>query len=47
MDFALTFIAVVFDILLSELFLHIFGVMLVAVAVAAFFSYVKILSGRW
>lgn len=47
MTFALTFIAVVFEILFSRLFRSIFGVLLFAVAVSAAFSYVKILSGRW
>lgn len=47
MAFALTFIHVVFDIILSDLFQHVWAVLLLAVAVAAFFSYVKILAGRW
>lgn len=47
MAFALTFIYVVFDIILSPLFQMVWGVLLLAVAIAAFFSYVKILSGRW
>lgn len=47
MTFALTFIAVVFEILFSELFRSIFGVLLLAVAVSASASYIKILSGRW
>lgn len=46
MAFALTFIAVVADILFSELFRSIYGVLLAAVAVSAAASYIKILSGR-
>lgn len=47
MTFALTFISVVFDILFSELFRCVYGVLLAAVAISAAASYIKILSGRW
>lgn len=47
MDFALTFIGTVFDILFSDLFRSVFGVLLVAAAVSAAAAYVKILAGRW
>lgn len=46
MAFALTFITVVFEILFSDLFRCIYGVLLFAVAVSAVASYIKILSGR-
>lgn len=47
MTFALTFISVVFSIIFSELFRCFYGVLLLAVAICAAASYVKILSGRW
>lgn len=46
MAFALTFISVVMDIILSPLFSMVWGVLLLAAAISAFFAYVKILSGR-
>lgn len=46
MAFALTFIGVVADVLFSALFRHIFGVLLIGVAVYATFVYIRILGGR-